>query len=405
VYFFAHPPLLHFLVGGSFLLHGRLNELSYYDQASQRARAARAGDRIDPPVEPILLDGDPHQYRAIDVSGGDYRLQSARDGAVKEVPVDRVELQNIYARYKEFPHPLEARTPNIFFGAATIALLAVWASRISRRWWIGLIAAIAYATNPEVFVRTSYGGYFAIGAFASVAILLAWERWRRWPARWTGGLLFATSAFAALADHKLVFLPVTLGVSALVFHWLDSSTAPPTRRLPIAALGFALGTLLFWMWGFAIAPASFLRDHVHNHLIDRVTHVNPLGYGDYPTAAALWGEFNAHTGYLLLPVGALVLVIDLFRRRRETPGLPAPGIWLAYLTLTAIAFTVVDWRMTKHLVPLVPLLCLGLTPERGAPRWRVAVALMTWAVVSVVNVTMLGTLARDFEAFTVTPAW
>jgi hypothetical protein len=316
-----------------------------------------------------------------------------------------VELQNIYTRYRAFPHRLEARTPNIFFGAATIALLAIWAGRISRRWWIGVIAAIAYATSPEVFVRTSYGGYFAIGAFASVAILLAWERWRRWPARWTAGLLLLTSAFAALADHKLVVLPAALGVSALASHWLGTSTAPWMRRMPIAAVGFALGTLLFWVWGLAIAPASFLRDHVHNHLIDRVTHVNPLGYGDYPTAAALWGEFNAHTGYLLLPVGALVLVADLFRRRRAIPSLPAPAIWLAYLTLTAIAFTVVDWRMTKHLMPLVPLLCLGLTPERGAPRWRVAVALTTWAVISVVNVTMLGTLVHDFAAFKVTPAW
>jgi hypothetical protein len=39
VYFFAQPPLLHYLVRASFLLHGRLDELGHFDAASQRARA------------------------------------------------------------------------------------------------------------------------------------------------------------------------------------------------------------------------------------------------------------------------------------------------------------------------------------------------------------------------------
>jgi hypothetical protein len=44
IYYFAHPPLLHLWVGGSFLLQGELESLRFYDDVSQRARAAR-GDR------------------------------------------------------------------------------------------------------------------------------------------------------------------------------------------------------------------------------------------------------------------------------------------------------------------------------------------------------------------------
>ncbi len=38
VYFFAHPPLLHFYVAGSFLFQGSLDELETYDEASRRVR-------------------------------------------------------------------------------------------------------------------------------------------------------------------------------------------------------------------------------------------------------------------------------------------------------------------------------------------------------------------------------
>ena len=344
-------------------------------------------------------------YRVTGIGGLDYWLLSDTTGVVKRVPVEQVELEGIYDHYRRFPHMLEARTPNVFFGAATVALLAIWGTRISRRWWMGLLAALAYATNPEVLVRTSYGGYFAIGAFASVAILLAWERWRRWPRASGAALPVLTSAFAAVADHKLVFLPATLGLSALARWWSGRLTEPWIRRVPVAAVGFALGTLLFWGWGLIIAPGSFVQDHLHNHLLDRVTHLNPLGYSGYPTAFALWLEFNAHTGYVLLPVGVLIMVADLFRRRRTTPYLPSAGVWLIYMTLTAVAFSVIDWRMTKHLMPLVVLLCLGLTPDRQAPRWRTVVPLMTWVIVVVFNVTTLVALANDFQGFKVTPAW
>jgi hypothetical protein len=405
VYFFAHPPLLHFLVGGSFLLHGSLDELGHYDAASQRARALRNGQSFSAPSGVVRLANDKNTYRVDGIEGSNYQLVSAMTGAVTSVPVEKVELAGIYERYNSFPHLLQARTPNVFLGATTVALLALWGARISGRWWMGLVGAVAYATSPEVFVRSAYGGYFAIGAFSSVVILLAWERWIRWPAWSRAPLPVLTSTFAAVADHKLVFLPATLGLVTLVRTWSGGTSECWLRRVPVAAVGFALGTFLFWCWGFSVAPRSFVEDHFHNHLMDRVVHLNPLGYGGYPATGALWREFSAHTGYLLVPVSTLMLVVDLFRRRRGTPYKPSTGVWLTYVALMSGAFTLIDWRMTKHLVPLMVPLCLGLMPDRGAPRWRLAVPLMAGLVVAIVNVWFLAGLVQDFKAFTVTPAW
>ncbi len=66
----------------------------------------------------------------------------------------------------------------------------------------------------------------------------------------------------------------------------------------------------------------------------------------------------------MLPLGALALILgtrdDL---KRQTTG-SSLGLWLAWSALTAIVFSMVDWRMTKHLMPL--MLPLLLAPVQWA---------------------------------------
>lgn len=405
VYFFAHPPLLHFVVGGSFLLHGQLEELARYDAASRRARHSRQGEPFAPPDGVVRLQDDPETYRITGTEGTDYLLTSTITGAATRAAVEKVELDGIYGQYNEGPHQVEARTPNLFFASATVALLALWVERMSRRWWWSILAAVVYATNPEVLVRSSYGGYYAIGAFASIVILLAEERWRRWPSLRQAALPFFGALFAAISDHKLVLLPAAWSLATLNTWWRQRGR-PWLRLVPMTGVGFVLGICVFWAWGLSIAPASFVQDHFHTHLMDRLTHVNPLGYIGYPSPGALWIEFNAHTGYVLLPVAIVVLTSDWVRRtRRRTPYTPSIGTWLTYMALTATVFSIVDWRMTKHLVLLVLPLCLGLVPGAHEPRWRVTVPAATLLVAAVLNAWMIDGLVHDFSAFTVTPAW
>jgi len=399
IYYFAHPPLLHLYVAGSFLYHGTFPALEVFDAASRRARDAREQRPFEPFRGPVLLDKSGTRV-VIGIEPPDYLLAPTLDGAATRLPIEKIELALIYDRYRQQPYRLETRTPNLFFAAATVALLAIWAGRISRRRWMGFLMAVAYATNPEVFVRSSYGGYFAVGAFTTTLMLLAAEHWRRWP-RWSrAGSSVTAGVLAALSDHKMVLLPAAAVVHAIGIRLKRAALHP-------VALGFGLGVVLFWCWGMAIAPAAFLEDHFHHHLIDRITHLNPLGYHDYPTTAALWWEFVKHSAYILLPAGLVAMIYDIARARsRPSPGArPLRGLWLLWTVSTAVAFSVVDWRMTKHLMPMLLALHLGLVPDRTALRWRTASALLVLLFILAWNVWELTRLAADFPGFQITPAW
>ncbi|GAG26322.1 unnamed protein product, partial [marine sediment metagenome] len=231
---------------------------------------------------------------------------------------------------------------------------------------------LAYGTSPEIFVRSSYGGYFAISNFAVLLALMAVEQ-RRSNSRhgwWIN--CFLCGGFLALVNHKLVLLPVAMVVWELFCRaGKQISGRPAGALLHPAAVGFAAGTALFWLWGLAIDPADFWQDHLRTHYLDRLLHHNPLGYGGYPSVAGLWIEFFKHTGYVLLPMGVAALV--LLQKRYWDPSSPdesrqTVGLWLVWTLLTAAAFSLVDWRQTKHLMPL--MLVFYLAPARWAAHHR-----------------------------------
>jgi hypothetical protein len=404
LYYFAHPPLLHFLVGSSFLLQGKLEELEYYDQASRRAQELRAGRPIAPLTGMIQIKGRGDRYRITGIQDNEYLLTPEVGGDEERISLEDGELARIYMRYGERPHLLETRTPNLFFASLTVAILGLLTGRISRRWWMGFLVAVVYAGNPEVFVRASYGGYFAIGGLVSILLLVAAAEWWRRPV-W-GGIGASVGAFAALADHKLVLLPAAIAMHALVRGRAIGRQVSMVLRHPVL-VGFAAGTLCFWLYGFAISQGEFIQDHFFHHMLDRVTHTNPLGYKGYATPLGLWLELATHSGYVILPVAVGLLVYDLVRR---TPRIPAPEVrarelWLVWMALTAVVFTLTDWRMTKHVVLLLLPLHLALVPHRGAGRWRIGVPVAVLVIALAYDVWALRELATHFGEFTVTPAW
>lgn len=411
-YFFAHPPLLHAWVGGAHLLSGSLPDLRVYDDSSRRVHDARAGRTVEPPDGPIRLHGhpldlpvQPGDYEVVSVTGTQYRLVG-EDGVAVDVPIDAVELDRIYAHYRAHPLRLASRAANVFLAAGTVALLAIWAGRISRRWGLGVLVAVTYATSPEVFVRSSYGGYFAAGGFVSLLMLLASEAWSRSPSTGHTRLAVLAGALAALIDHKLIVLPVVLGGLHLWRRWSDGPGSRDGAWVHPVAAGFVAGTTAFWVWGLWLSPDAFIADHIRGHLVDRVLHHNPLGYGGYLSPAGLWVEFMRHTGWLLLPGGLALLGLDLWRRQSGAGRfIPDRPVWLAWMLVTAAAFTAIDWRMTKHVMPLALPLCLALTPGHRAARHRVAMAVAVCLVVLLLNAVDLRTLALTFDAFRVTPIW
>jgi len=278
--------------------------------------------------------------------------------------------------------------------------------------------SLAYAASPEVFVRSSYGGYFAISMFALVQILLAVEARNGDGSRaaWMGCLL--AGLLAALANNKLVLLPAALVLWEL-FRRQDDRVG---RRLARAiaqpvVLGFALGTVAFWVYGLAISPSDFWADYAQIHLVDRITHYNPFGHSGYPSVPGLWRELWQHTGYVLLSLGILAVAVLCWMRRAEAEsGQTAditlgwrglPGLWAVWMLLTALAFSLIDWRQTKHLMPL--LLPLHMAPARWAVSGRIVMVLVSFLFAGLLawNLAMLATLSGGFDALPIrpSPAW
>jgi hypothetical protein len=411
LYYFAHPPLFHFYVGGSFLYYDQMDHLVRYDQISQRAQRAIAGVPFALPPSPLLA-GEPgrwSEHYVVGVDGSDYLLQPPRPDGSTRIPVRHYETQAIFSHYVKSPKKLENRTPTLFLAALTVAILAQWTAQMSGRWWLGLLMAAAYATSPEVFVRSGYGGFFAISNFAVIMILIAQVDWEHNRAHaWAN--CAAAGVFTALANHKLLPLPAALAL------WNVLRSLPPQNFKQLTAkafhpamVGFVFGTGIFWCHGFAVDFHEFWIDHIRYHIIDRIVHESQFTtYGPYPSVLGLWKELWEHTGYAVLPVGFLTLVAASFSAKTRAIDGREPvdsRSWLVWFLVLAVAFSVVDWRMTKHLMPL--MLPLHLAPALWAAESRrkcCMIALVFFAVV-IWNVVTLRSLADDFEAFPIVPTW
>ncbi|MGH9383211.1 MAG: hypothetical protein ACRD2N_02815 [Vicinamibacterales bacterium] len=61
--------------------------------------------------------------------------------------------------------------------------------------------------------------------------------------------------------------------------------------------------------------------------------------------------------------------------------------------------------MTKHLVPMLLPLHLGLVPTTRMPRWRATLAAIAFTSIIVWNLQTMRVLMSDFAAFRMTPGW
>jgi hypothetical protein len=157
--------------------------------------------------------------------------------------------------------------------------------------------------------------------------------------------------------------------------------------------GFLLGSAAFWIYGLWVSPADFLNDHLRTHIVERAVAAAPAG-GEYLGAGTLWLEFLRDTSYLLVPAGIVAL-------RRHVDG-----FMIIWAVSSGLAFTLVDWKMTKHLAEiflLCPVIALGVATWRGRmPR------LITQTIVVVtiaLNIVTLVRLSHDFGSLIKLPEW
>lgn len=366
LYFFAHPPLLHLLNAGTLLLAGELNLV----KAPYDAAKAEAGDSRD---HGPVAD----------------RIAKALGGGVPRPDRTLAWMRDVYAAFLNYPALLGTRAPNFVLAAALCMLLFAALRRLAVSVGDAALLCVAQITLPEIFVRSGYGGYYAVSAFT---FLLA-----TWVAAEGGARsCFASGALALLANHKSVLL----GATSLVLGI--------RRALPFV-VGLAVAWCAFAAFGLVVAPEEFVADHLLDHGLLRFSGqevVGRAGVPAYPSRSGLWLQFAGHFGWLWCTlVAAAVASVGAGWARGKAPS-PFVRMALAWILVGAALFTWTDWRQTKHLCKLVPAmtLLLGAWLASASPRWRVTLRVALVVCVAW-NLTWMVKIAQDFESLAVTPLW
>lgn len=378
LHFFAHPPLLHLLSAATLTLAGELDDVRpAYDVA--RAELRRV------PAE----------------RGAGAVLRAFRDPP--RLP-DRYLLwkKEVEPAFRADPALIGTRAPNFVLGAAAVLLVFGWCRRLGATAAGAALTAAAYATLPEVFVRSGYGGYYAITATTLLA-----GSWLAVDRPLIGRGAGAAGALAALANHKTLLVGAAAAAARLL-----------RRRGTVIALliGMAAGTAAFWIWGLALAPADFVGEHLLDHGVRRFAGGAVLardGQPVYPSRLGVWLELGRHFGWVWCALAVAALARALRRGFGPGAGPAAPAgddahlaVLAAWVVAVGVAFTLTDWRQTKHLCLLVPAaaVLIGAMDARASGRWRLAIRAalgvsVAWNVVWIVR------LAADFGAMAVTPLW
>lgn len=378
-YFFAHPLLLHFWIGESALISNDLDQLRYYHESSLAGRAA----------------------------------PESRDKLFE------LELK----RFGTDPLLLQTRTPNLFLGAFLMFPLGFLAYRLSGSLAAAVLTSVLYMTLPEVYVRTSYGGYMAVTNFLVTAGAYFYLQASGLLAN-RGGIAqdpgralrlgSGASFLSAWSDQKGILLPMATTVHAGLCFLLDGGLSDLFRRLRkrpevvaafLIGLAFVAGWATFALYGLIVAPDAFIEDHIKGHIVRRLRMdaIDLVGYDStrwYPSAEALWLQFFSHSGWLLVPPAALAMWAAARKIRQ------AEGMLFVWAAIGAIGFSLVDWRQTKHLAHILPAVAV-LTAVYWASlegKLKMAVSLLLGAAV-LWNLWRIGLLMQDFSYLQPTPIW
>lgn len=384
--FFAHPLLLHTWIGESALISNDLGRLKYQHDAS------------------LAVRDDPSSVDA--------------------------QWTKAFAHFEKDPVLLPTRTPNLFLGALTLFPMAFLVFLLTGSSAAAAAACVIYATFPEIYVRTAYGGYLAVTNFFLVSgayfyLLKSGLLTRRGVIGTEDPMGRATWLAAFLGgwtDQKFLLLPLAAPLHAALKALLDIRLlavgglrgflrAVFSRPYVIAGLlvgtGFAAGWLTFAAYGLIVAPDEFIKDHLKGHIwwrLNKITDVNVFqverGGFVYPSVVALWQQFMHHTGWLLIPPMLLAMWYALPRMRA------AHGLLLLWALIGIVGFSVVDWRQTKHLAHILPALAMLTAVYWASLEGRAKSLLGAVLAVAVAwNVCRIVLLMNDFTYLQPLPIW
>lgn len=359
IFFLAHPLLLHFYSSYAVLFSGSLDNLTYYYIAAKQ------------------------------------------NIGVKRIP-KRV-WKDEFARFnKNFKEILFGRIVNILFSILTLFVIFEIVFYLTKSKSLSLLSGMLYCSFPEVFVRSSYGGYMAITNFflLTVTYFYITASEERHKLQGYQFALLISCFLLALSNHKAVILPLAILVRELLVK-RQIFLKYPRGFLSPAIIGFGLGTLLFWIYGLSVDAETFILDHVKLHFLYQIkgSFIERWRF-HYPSVAKLWAEFNQNLGvpFLLL---SLPINISLLKNIRKKES-----IFTFWFLVGAVLFSLVAWKQTKHLMlvilPLVIPMFLFISTQK--PKIKTALILVIASII-VRNIWVIFKLALDFKIMKPTPDW
>ena len=383
-YMLTKPPLLNFFCGYGVTLSDRLEDAKvFYDNAMKTAGTIKMGDR-------------------------------ERWDFIKPI---RREDEKIFREEKQELR-IYTRLSCLFPAVVTAFILWYLFMKLTRVKLLAFSGTVLYLSIPEVFVRSSYAGYYVLTNFFLLIIAYLFlcfseeerkEKGLRFP-------LFLASVLLALTNHKgLLIIP------ALLLYQFLKSVFTPSLNSPFKAisewmrsalasrivLGAITGTVIFWAYGCSIDYENFYKDHIKYDFIDRyhkdglrLTSAGGRYLDRYLTVPGVWKEFNRNTGIAFLPL-AFFSIFYLGRRIRKKEA-----FLFFWFLVGAVGFSIADWKQTKHfMLILLPLLVSTMIfiHERGKTGRLILLAVITFIVI--VNVLTIYHMSQDFSYLTVTPEW
>lgn len=379
-FFFAHPLLLHFWIGESALISDDLERLRYFHEHAEAVEGVTSSE--------------------------------AREA----------EFKKSFAQFVADPVLVPSRTPNIFLSLLVIFPLGLLVFRLSGSMVAAVGVGVLYATIPEIYARTAYGGYLALTNFLLVSsAYLYLHASGLLPGRQvappltskSGRFGFIATFLSGWADQKAVLMPMAAPVHAGLRALLDLGPVkvftegwkrPDVQAAMIATLGFIVGWAVFAAYGLLTAPQEFVQDHLKGHIVDRLrmtgVDVLPGGPGWYPSVVSLWIEFFDHTGWLLVAATVPAAVYALTRLR------DGHGLLLVWAGIGFVGFSLVDWRQTKHLAHILPAMVMMTALYWASLKGWLKIAFTALLLVAIAwNAARTGLLMADFDYIKPTPIW
>lgn len=380
IYYFAHPILVHFYSAYTILFSDSLEHMKYYYDAALEGQEIQEqplqvneeivfkrpnGKRVSRTIIGLKEGQVSFNYAIpseIEVSKNTF--VSIKSSSLDSNLTKRQKLWPLVAaEYEEFrrnPQLLPTRMANIFISAISGVVLFTILFDITLSVTLAFFGTVLYFTFPEILFFSTGEIYTAITNFALLVCAYFYNKEKAIGAtKGTGVTLFLVGGFMALSNHKAVLFPLALFVREIL---LNITNEPWRQRLKSIAvnkiiLGFISGSLMFWAYGLLIDPNTFINEHIKNHLVNRIFHINVLGYDNYPTVIELWKTFANNSGYIFILLATVSVGFLLWHMRTRGRSQLIYPVWSL---VGAIIFSIVDWRQTVHLSLIMPALLISV---------------------------------------------